>query len=94
MSVCRAVKYLHTSFTIHSKKLSPVMPEADFESFRRLVLQDLQLQAQLRDESDQQEFIALAVRLGAERGCHFTAEEVTGALLAARRAWIERWFIR
>lgn len=70
------------------------MPEADFESFRRLVLQDLSLQVQLRDEPDQQNFIALAVRLGAERDCHFTADDVLKEIQTSRRAWFERWFIR
>lgn len=70
------------------------MPEANFEEFRRLVLQDLKLQCLLRDEPDQQEFIALAVRLGAERDCHFTADDVLMEIQAGRRAWIERWFIR
>lgn len=70
------------------------MPEADFEAFRRLVLQDLYLQAQLRDEPDQQKFIALAVQLGAERDCHFTADDLVMELQASRRAWFERWVVR
>ncbi|MEP7336643.1 MAG: Nif11-like leader peptide family natural product precursor [Acidobacteriota bacterium] len=70
------------------------MPEADFEAFRHLVLQDLSLQAQLRDEPDQQKFIALAVQLGTERDCHFTADEVVRELQVSRRGWFERWILR
>lgn len=70
------------------------MPEADFEAFRRLVLQDVRLQTQLAGEPDQQQFIALAVRLGAERDYSFTADDVFQAIHAERRAWFERWAIR
>lgn len=70
------------------------MSEADFESFRRLVLQDPDLQARLRDEPDHEQFIALALRLGAEHDYQFTAEDVLNAIRAARRVWIERWVLR
>jgi hypothetical protein len=61
-----------------------------FERFRRLVLRDVSLQAQLRPVTDEAAFIALTVRLGAERGFVFTEEEVQVALRRERRAWLER----
>lgn len=67
------------------------MPPEDFERFRRLVLEDAALQQALRDTPDVPAFIALARRLGAERGCDFSAEDVQEAMRAARRAWRERW---
>lgn len=67
------------------------MPPDDFERFRQRVLEDPALQDALRETTDTQAFIALARRLGAERGCHFTAEDVQEAMRAARRAWRERW---
>lgn len=35
--------------------------------------------------------MALAVRLGSERGLWFMPEDVEAALAAGRRAWLERW---
>ncbi|MFP2907633.1 Nif11-like leader peptide family natural product precursor [Pyxidicoccus sp. 3LFB2] len=67
------------------------MPRDDFERFRHLVLEDVALQEALRDTADVPGFIALAMKLGAERGCHFTAEELRETLRAARREWLERW---
>ncbi|GHG75597.1 Nif11-like leader peptide family natural product precursor [Comamonas sp. JC664] len=62
-----------------------------FERFRQRVLEDTALQESLRDTPDTATFLARAVALGAEHGCHFTAEDVQEALRAARRAWRERW---
>ena len=49
------------------------------------------LQVQLDGEHDVRDFPALVVRLGAEHGCTFTEAEVSQALAAARRSWMERW---
>lgn len=67
------------------------MPPDDFERFRQLVLDDVTLQDALKETADVPAFLALARRLGAERGCHFTEDEVREAIRAARRAWLERW---
>ena len=67
------------------------MSPESFEQFRTLVFADAALQAQLRAVADEERFIALVVRLGAERGYEFTADDVRAAMRAARRAWIERW---
>jgi len=67
------------------------MSSEDLERFRQLVLEDEALQRALEATVETPAFIALARRLGAERGCHFTAEDVQDALRAARRTWRERW---
>jgi hypothetical protein len=67
------------------------MPLEDFERFRRRVLEDAALQAALRETVDVPGFIALATKLGAEHGCHFTADEVREVIRAARREWLGRW---
>ena len=67
------------------------MSEESFEQFREFVFADVALQEQLRAAKDEESFIALTVRLGAERGYSFTTEDVTAALREARRTWIERW---
>ena len=67
------------------------MPREAFERFRALVLREPELQARLRDVQDSAAFLELVVRLGGERGCHFTSEEVQAVWQEARRAWFERW---
>jgi predicted ribosomally synthesized peptide with nif11-like leader len=67
------------------------MSENGLEQFRRLVLQDEALQKQLRETAGRQEFVELMLRLGAERGYRFTAEEIEEALRESWRAWLERW---
>ncbi|MGO8835826.1 MAG: Nif11-like leader peptide family natural product precursor [Limisphaerales bacterium] len=61
------------------------------ERFSQMVLADRQLHEQLRTTADLESFIALAVRLGRERGCELTAEEIRAAVQERRRAWFERW---
>jgi hypothetical protein len=63
----------------------------NLERFRQLVLADRGLFDQLRQAGGVDGFVALAVRLGAERDCVFTEEEVRAALRECRRAWLERW---
>lgn len=67
------------------------MSASDWERFRELVLRDRALQQQLRETPDWTRLLALVLRLGAERGCHFAAADVENAMHAARRAWLERW---
>lgn len=68
-----------------------IIASENLERFRQLVLADRGLHAQLRQTADLDGFVALAVRLGAERGCVFTDQEVRAALRECRRAWLERW---
>lgn len=63
----------------------------NFEQFRHMVLQDVALQERLRATTDPYGFVDLVVRVGAEHGCHFTAENVHSAMRASRQVWIERW---
>jgi len=63
----------------------------NLERFGELVLADTELHDQLRATANEAAFVALAVRLGAERGCHFTASVVEGVVSEQRRAWLERW---
>ena len=69
------------------------MSQEEFERFRQLVLVDDSLQQQLRETPDRAAFFNLVLRLGRERGCQFTAEDVEDALLEGRRSWIQRWII-
>ena len=63
----------------------------NLERFRQLVLADRGLHEQLRQAAGLDAFVELTVRLGAERDCLFTAEDVRAALRECRRAWLERW---
>ena len=67
------------------------MSQESFEQFRQLVFQDRALQKLLWETTDIESFKALVVRLGAESGHSFTAEDLEEALRANRRAWLERW---
>jgi hypothetical protein len=62
----------------------------DLERFVQLVLADRDLLERFRATADLESFAVLAVRLGRERGCDFTAEEVRRAVRERRRAWLER----
>jgi hypothetical protein len=67
------------------------MTENSFEKFRELVLRDTTLQEKLREPIREDAFIESVVRLGAECGFGFTADEVRDAMRANRKAWLERW---
>ncbi|MGD0051429.1 MAG: hypothetical protein ABSD03_06375 [Vulcanimicrobiaceae bacterium] len=53
---------------------------ADFARFRALVFTDVALRDALWAQRERYAFVALAVRLGAERGCSFEATDVEAAL--------------
>lgn len=65
--------------------------QPDLERFGELVLADRALHDQLRAAPDESAFIALAIRLAAERGCELSARELQAAIHQKRRAWLERW---
>lgn len=48
----------------------------EIEQFHRLVIQDSALKERLKQSSDQESFVKLAVQLGEERGYSFTSSEV------------------
>nr|WP_254614528.1 MULTISPECIES: hypothetical protein [unclassified Myxococcus] len=54
-------------------------------------MEDVSLQEALRARMDVPAFLALATRLGAEHGCHFTAEELRDLMRDARRSWLGDW---
>jgi len=62
-----------------------------FESFRRVVLDEPELQARLRAYQDWSAFVDAAVDAAAERGIALTEEDVLAARETARRSWLERW---
>ena len=66
------------------------MSQEDFERFRDLVLENTELQAQLREVENREAFMRLVVQLGQDRGYSFGVEQVASAMQASRRAWIER----
>jgi hypothetical protein len=68
-----------------------IVASEHLERFRQLVLAERGLFDQLRQTADLDGFVALAVRLGAERGCVFTDQDVRAAVRECRRAWLERW---
>lgn len=63
---------------------------SDFERFREMTFVDSELRRLLLAERDMERFIALVVRLAAERGCKVPASEVQEQLRNARRSWLER----
>jgi hypothetical protein len=67
------------------------MSMESFEQFRQIVLYDPILQVRLRETTELRPFVELVIRVGEERGCIFTPEEVEAALRESRRSWIERW---
>ena len=73
--------------------MDPLEQRKNLERFGELVLADFGLHEKLRATVGAEAFAALAVQLGAERGCMFTAETVREALDERRRAWLERWIM-
>ena len=67
------------------------LPRQNLERFRELVLRDPALQEQLREPAETEGFVALVLQLGRARGFTFTADDVTAAMQAGRRVWMERW---
>jgi hypothetical protein len=64
-----------------------------FAAFREQVLEDEELQAQLRALPDAGQLAAKAVRLGAARGFHFSDEDVRAAMTRGRQAWYSQWVL-
>lgn len=63
----------------------------ELERFIQRVLREPSLQRQLLETPDPKAFSELALRLGAEHGHAFTAEELQAALQEARSAWRGQW---
>jgi hypothetical protein len=69
----------------------PASARSDFADFRQHVLADAALQAPLRVVCDLEAFVALAVRLGHDRGFGFAAEDVMAELKRGQTAWLTNW---
>jgi hypothetical protein len=70
---------------------APVRPSTPFDSFRRLVLADRELEAHLRSIPEWPTFIAAALDAAARHGIVLSEADVLAARDAARRSWLERW---
>jgi hypothetical protein len=69
----------------------PVESAGDFESFRRLVLADPELQARLRSFTEWPAFVGAVVDAAAEHGIALTAGDVLAARDVSRRARLSEW---
>jgi hypothetical protein len=71
--------------------METLIEQLNLERFGEIALSDPELHAQLRATPDEDAFVALAVRLGTERGCDFSSSVVRATIREKRRAWLERW---
>ncbi len=67
------------------------MSSPAFEAFRRRVLSDPSLQADLLAHDDPATFAATVVERAARLGLTIEPDAVTDEIRSARRAWLERW---
>jgi predicted ribosomally synthesized peptide with nif11-like leader len=61
------------------------------EQFCSEVLLDPSLQEKLRNIGSTPEFVQRVVEAGASRGFEFSAADVSEAIRAGHRVWLERW---
>jgi chorismate mutase len=64
---------------------------AEFELLGELVLDDDELLQRLLALTDRNAFAAAVAQVAASHGLRIGPAEVEAALVAARRAWLERW---
>ncbi|HEV7677691.1 MAG TPA: hypothetical protein VGQ42_03900 [Candidatus Dormibacteraeota bacterium] len=64
-----------------------------FERFRRIVLEDRDMQARLRQAPEFDDFLARVIEMGSGGGAaaRLSGDEVRRAVHESRRAWLERW---
>jgi hypothetical protein len=67
---------------------------AAFAAFRSAVLDDVELQARLREVDSPDDFIARCGELASPRGYHFDAEDVRTAMRSGRTAWLQRKMVK
>ena len=70
---------------------SPEVASEAFERFRRLVLAEPELQAELRSIPDWPAFVNAAREAAARHGIELSDQAVTAARKESVRAWRERW---
>jgi hypothetical protein len=69
------------------------MSQTELAAFQKIVLEDPALQAALREMTDQGAFIAAVSAAARSRGLDVCAEDILTELIAASRAWVERWIV-
>ena len=67
------------------------MSKHNLNRFCELVLADLELQDQLKNQTDRDEFISKVIELSAASGLKISREEVAEQMRENRRLWHERW---
>lgn len=67
------------------------MSKEDLSQFCRLVLRDLNLQNQLKNSIEREDFISQVIELGAKSGFEILREDVELQLRENRSLWHERW---
>ncbi len=70
---------------------SGVGSRGEFERFHRLVMDDSELQVELRSIPNWPAFVAAALEAAARHGIELTEEAVTAARKESLRTWRERW---
>jgi hypothetical protein len=69
----------------------PVGSIDQFERFRRVVLDDPELQAGLRSICEWPAFVSAALDSATRCGLSLTADDLDAARAASRQSWFERW---
>lgn len=67
------------------------MSKDNLNKFCVLVLSDLNLQIQLKDLSEREDFITRIIELGANAGFEIVREDIELQLRENRSLWHERW---
>ena len=81
----------HLAMSLSPRSFVLTSGSADgFAAFQRLVVNDPGLFARLQNTPTTEDFVVLAIELGATHGFTFDADDVRASLQAARCAWIER----
>ena len=67
------------------------MSKENLDQFCLLILKEINLQNQLKNIIEREDFIARMIELGADSGFEITREDVELQLRENRRLWHERW---
>jgi hypothetical protein len=92
---CVVDAWLRDQFAHGSLPVPSVAPGmAAFAAFRSAVLDDVELQARLREVDSPVAFIERCAQLAVPRGYHFDAEDVRAAMRSGRTAWLQRKIVK
>ena len=67
------------------------MSRENLLKFSRLVLENLELQSQLKPIEERDEFIDKVLELGKKTDFDFSREDIEEQIREHQREWIERW---